>query len=90
MAAREALDAVGTDGMSGEKTEGESLAWEKQLARVPIQWIHPELMDLFHAMDTWKSTLDNEGFMAPCGNRPLVRLPIFKAPVARNATKMLL
>ena len=75
--------------MSGDETEEESSTREKHLARVPVQWIHPDLTDLFHAMDTWKTAVDNEGFMAPRGNRPILRLPISKTPVVGVATKKL-
>jgi len=52
------FDAVGADGMSGEETDEETTGREKQLVRVPILWIHSELTDLFHTMDTWKSAVN--------------------------------
>jgi len=33
---REAVDAVGVDGMSGEETDGEVSTRDKQLIRVPV------------------------------------------------------
>jgi hypothetical protein len=85
--AREAVDAVGVDGMSGEETDGESSGREKILVKVPVQWINSELTDLFHAMDTWKSAVNDESFLNTRGNRPFTRVPTLKEPVAGKATK---
>ena len=57
--------------MSGEESDGEASGREKQLVRVPVRWINPELTELFHATDTWKSAVDDEGFLPTHGNRPL-------------------
>jgi len=60
------------DGMSGEETDSKVSTQEKQLIRVPVQWINPELTHLFHAMDTqWKAAIDDEGFKTH-GNRPFI------------------
>jgi hypothetical protein len=76
--------------MSGEETDEETIAGrEKQLVRAPILWICSEVTDLFHTMDTWKSAVNDESFMAPRGNRPLRRLLKSKAPVEGTATKRL-
>ena len=89
-AVKEALDAIGADGMSSDETEEELLTQEMHLARVPVQWIHPDLTDLFYFTPWTHMAVDNEGFMALCGNRPIPRLPISNTPVMRNATKKLL
>jgi hypothetical protein len=86
-AAREIVDAVGAGGMSGEETDGEGPAREKRLVRVPVQWIHSELTDLFHVIDTWRSAVNNEGMVNPHGNRPLTRLLKSKEPVLGAPTK---
>jgi hypothetical protein len=75
--------------MSGEETDEETTGREKQLVRAPILWICSEATDLFHTMDTWKSAVNDEGFMAPRGNRPLPRLLKSKGPVEGTATKRL-
>lgn len=84
--AREAVDAVGVDGMSGEETDGEVSTREKQLIRVPVRWINPELTRLFHAMDTWKAAVDDEGFKAR-GNRPFIRPSKSKEPATGTVRK---
>ena len=57
--------AVGADGMSGEDTDDEDIQdsttnQEKALVRVPVRWINPELMEMFHVVDTWKSFKQQE------------------------------
>jgi hypothetical protein len=84
---REAVAAVGADGMSGEESDGEGSVREKRLIRVPVQWINSELTDLFHIIDTWKSAVNNEGMVNPRGNRPLARLPTSKEPAVGTPTK---
>jgi hypothetical protein len=84
---REAVDAVGADGMSGEESDGEVSGREKQLVRVPVKWINSELAGLFHAIDTWKSAVDDEGFLPTRGNRPLNRVSTSKEPAVGRATK---
>jgi hypothetical protein len=86
-AARDVVDAVGVDGMSGEDTDGEPPGREKRLLRVPVKWINPELTGLFHIIDTWKSAVQDESFSTPRGNRPLTRLATSKVPVEGHATK---
>ena len=85
--AREAVDAAGADGMSGEETDGEFSGREKQLVRVPVQWINPELTELFHTLDTWKSAVNDESMVSSRGNRPITRLAKSKEPAAGNARK---
>ena len=46
--------------MSSNETSGEISGQEKQLVRVPVQWINTELTVLFHTMDTWKSAVNEE------------------------------
>ena len=72
--------------MSGEETDGKVLTQEKQLIRVPVQWINPELRHLFHAMDTWKAAVDDEGFKTR-DNRPFIRPPKSKEPATGTVTK---
>ena len=57
--------------MSGKETDGEGPTREKRLVRVPVQWIHSELTDLFHVIDTWKSAVNDESMVNTRGNRPL-------------------
>ena len=57
--------AVGADGMSGEDTDDEDIQdsttnQEKALVRVPVRWINPELMEMFHVVNTWKSFKQQE------------------------------
>jgi hypothetical protein len=85
--AREAVDAVGADGMSGEETDGQISGREKQLVRVPVQWINSELTELFHTMDTWKSAVNDESMVSSRGNRPIARLAKSKEPAVGNAVK---
>jgi hypothetical protein len=73
--------------MSGEETDGEVSGREKQLTRIPVRWINPELTDLFHAIDTWQSAINDESFTCPRGNRPLTRLPTSKEPIVGHVTK---
>ena len=73
--------------MSGDETDDEISGREKQLVRVPVQWINTELTVLFHTMDTWKSAVNEESMVCPRGNRPLARAAKTKEPVAGNATK---
>ena len=75
--------------MSGEETDGESSRREKQLARVPVRWINPELTRLFHVMDTWKLALADEGFASTRGNRPFARSSTAKESVTGHVTKAL-
>jgi hypothetical protein len=89
-AAREAVDAVGVDGMSGEETDGNISGRQKQLAQVPVRWINSELSHLFHNIDSWKSAITDEGFVNARGNRPFTRSPTIKEPVSRKVTKGLL
>jgi hypothetical protein len=86
-AAREAVDAVGAGGMSGEETDREGPTREKWLVRVPVQWIHSELTDLFHVIDTWRSAANDESMVHTRGNRPLTRLPTSKEPAVGAPTK---
>lgn len=86
-AAREAVDAIGTDGMSGEKTDGDTSGWQKQLARVLVWWINSEVTHLFHHMDSWKSVVADEGFVSTCRNRPFIQLSTAKDPVKWNIIK---
>lgn len=86
-AAREAVDAVGADGMSGEETDGEPSGRMKQLTRVPVRWINPELALLFHNMDSWISATADEGFVKTRGNRPFTRTSTVKEPVTGKVTK---
>ena len=73
--------------MSGEESDGEGSAREKRLIRVPVQWINSELTDMFHTIDTWKSTVNNESMVNPRGNRPLARLPTSKEPAVGTPTR---
>jgi hypothetical protein len=74
--------------MSGEETDNEGPAREKRLVRVPVQWINPDLMHLFHTVDTWKTAVDDEDFRMR-GNRPFTRLSKSKEPASVTATKRL-
>ena len=74
--------------MSGDETEEESSTREAfGQSTCPVD--PPGPYRLFHTMDTWKTAVDNEGFMAPHGNRPILQLPISKMPVVGIATKKL-
>ena len=73
--------------MSGEETDGNVSGRQKQLARVPICWINPELSRLFHNIDSWKSPIIDEGFVSGHGNRPFVRSSTIKEPVMGKVTK---
>ena len=70
--------AVGPDGMSGEDTDDEDIqdsTKEKALVRVPVRWINPELREMFHTVNTWK-TFEQQELLAGGdlrGNRPLKR-----------------
>ena len=49
--------AVGADGMSGKDTNDEDIQDSttnqgKALVHVPVHWINPELMEMFHIIDT--------------------------------------
>jgi len=86
-AAREAIDALGPDGMSGEETESEVSGQEKQRVGVPVQWVNHKLMEMCHAVDTWESTINDQSFSSPRGNRPLTRLPRSKKSDPGKPTK---
>lgn len=88
-AAREAIDAVGADGMSGEETDDEVSGRQKELARVPVRWINPELTRLFHTVDSWKAAIADEGFVSTRGNRPFARSSTIKEPAMGTVTKRL-
>lgn len=73
--------------MSGEETDEDAPGREKQLVRVPVKWISSELTELLHAIDAWKSAVDDEGFVPTRGNRPLNRLSASKDPIVGHATE---
>jgi len=73
--------------MSGEETESEVSGREKQLVGVPVQWVDHKLTEMCHAVDTWKSAINDQSFSSPRGNRPLTRLPRSKKPVPGKPTK---
>ena len=55
--------------------------------RVPVQWINSGLTVLFHTMDTWKSTINDESMVCTCGNRPLARVDKTEEPAMENAMR---
>jgi len=90
-AAKEAIDAVGADGISGEETDtdDEVSGRQTQLARVPVWWINPELAHLFHTVDSWKATIADEGFVTTRGNRPFAHSSTIKEPAMGTVMKRL-
>ena len=64
--------------MSGEDTNDEDIqdsTKEKALIHVPVCWINPQLTEMFHAIDTWK-TFEQQELLAGgdlCRKRPLKR-----------------
>jgi hypothetical protein len=81
------VDAIGPDGMSGEETDDGYSGREKGLVRVPVRWVNPQLMELCHAVDTWRFSINEESFSTPRGNRPLPQLPKSKEPEVGKVTK---
>lgn len=68
--------------MSGEETDDKPIQdptqdRQKELIRVPVRWINPQLTDMFHVIDSWKglerqeSMANGEGDLR--GNKPLKR-----------------
>ena len=65
------LKTVGAIGMSGEETDQKYSSRNKDLSKVPTNWIHPDLVDLFAMVDTSQLVLaDMTSFIKKWGNRP--------------------
>lgn len=64
------LKTVGAIGMSSEETDREYPSRNKDLTRVPVDWIHPDLADLFAVVDTYQPALADTIFIKKRGNRP--------------------
>lgn len=61
--------------MSGEETD-KVVGRNRELARVPVEWINPALSDLFTVIDSYDSALQDETFsIGKRGNRELTRVP---------------
>jgi hypothetical protein len=57
--------------MSGEETD-KVVGRNRELIRVPVEWINPTLSDLFTVVDSYESALQDETFsVGKCGNREL-------------------
>jgi hypothetical protein len=54
---------------------------------VPVRWVNSDLVDLFHAVDTWQSAVNDECLVPTCGNRPLTRLHMSKESVVEHVMK---
>ena len=56
--------------MSSEETEQEYRNWNRELIKVPVEWIHPNLSDLFAVVDTYQPAREDATFNKGRGNRP--------------------
>lgn len=78
--AESVLVTVSANGMSGEETECKHADRNKDLIKVPVEWIHPQLSDLFSTIDTYQPALDEAVFTKRRGNRAHRPASAYKRP----------
>ncbi|KAG6381508.1 hypothetical protein JVT61DRAFT_92 [Boletus reticuloceps] len=66
-------ERLGLEGMSGDETDTPPGVYPKAVRRIEISWINPRISQLFHAVDSYESSIREENMRSRLGNAPLLR-----------------